>query len=315
MLYRYMLYRYSTTCTSLAHAVVVVALLAAWGCAPTQPVSLTHKALTSTWVSVDSLNAGLPHGVAVFAYQQSTPPLRAWYVSVTTDLAAIQPRIVTPADTTTNRASTLDIAADNNACIAVNGGYFTMNETPARHVGLLWLADTLHTPATSLTGRPGATRPARGAIGFTAAGLGDVTWASEDGQTLVQFDNEHTGPWHVTSALGAGPVILRSGEISVSATEEGFANTSIPATHPRTAAGVTRDGRLILMVVDGRQDASRGADVVELADLMRSAGAVDALNLDGGGSSTLIVNGRLINRPTGGTFQRPVMSAIVVTCE
>ena len=64
------------------------------------------------------------------------------------------------------------------------------------------------------------------------------------------------------------------------------------------------------MVVDGRQVKSRGVNLEELAGLMRQVGAFEAMNLDGGGSSTLVVVNRLINRPTGGTFQRQVMSAV-----
>jgi exopolysaccharide biosynthesis protein len=260
------------------------------------------------------LNRVIPNGARIYSYEQTDPPIRAWYVSVDHTDPRLSPRIVIAQDST-HRASTAVIAGDEGACIAVNGGYFTMNETPARHVGLLWLADTLHSPATNIDGRPGVDRPARAAIGLTRDGRAEISWGGEDEGALFQYRNGEAAPWTVTSAMGAGPMILRDGEIAVKATEEGFAQTSIPAVHPRTAAGVTADDRLILMVVDGRQDMSRGVDLVELADLMRSAGAVDALNLDGGGSSTLVVASHLLNRPTGGTFQRSVMSAIVIGCD
>ena len=89
--------------------------------------------------------------------------------------------------------------------------------------------------------------------------------------------------------------------------------------HPRTAAGVTRDGRtLLLVVVDGRQPGwSAGATLVELADLMRGLGAWTALNLDGGGSSALWwrapgeAEGRIRNRPSDGHV-RPVANALGV---
>jgi uncharacterized protein YigE (DUF2233 family) len=189
-----------------------------------------------------------------------------------------------------------------------------MDESPARHVGLLWLADTLHTEATRLDDRPVARRQVRAVLGIDRDGHASTAWAVDRGRELVRAEDDSGEPWPVTWAIGAGPMILRKGEITVEATEEGFARTSIPGIHPRTAAGVTSEGHLILMVVDGRQPESRGVNLAELADLMRSAGAVDALNLDGGGSSTMIVNGHLLNRPTGGSFQRPVMSAVVIRC-
>ncbi len=69
-------------------------------------------------------------------------------------------------------------------------------------------------------------------------------------------------------------------------------------------------GALILMVVDGRQERSRGVSLDELAILMHELDVVEAMNLDGGGSSTLVVDNTLVNRPTGGITEREVMSVI-----
>jgi len=104
------------------------------------------------------------------------------------------------------------------------------------------------------------------------------------------------------------------GRVHIPADEEVFFGSSIPNVHPRSAAGRTAEGALIIMVVDGRQDVSRGVYLEELAAMMRDVGAVDAMNLDGGGSSTLVVDGSLLNRPTGGTTEREVMSALVTFC-
>jgi hypothetical protein len=91
----------------------------------------------------------------------------------------------------------------------------------------------------------------------------------------------------------------------------GTNNGTMKKTDPRTAVGVTRNGRyLILMVIDGRQPGySEGATTAETAEWMRKLGAYDALNLDGGGSTALVMeadNGkpRLLNRPSGGTERR-----------
>jgi exopolysaccharide biosynthesis protein len=109
-------------------------------------------------------------------------------------------------------------------------------------------------------------------------------------------------------------MLLWQGTVRITAAEEVFFGSAIPNVHPRTAAGRTADGHLIVLVVDGRQPESRGVDLVELAVIMRDLGAVDALNLDGGGSSALVVGGVPLNRPSGRTEQREVMSALVTYC-
>ena len=78
-----------------------------------------------------------------------------------------------------------------------------------------------------------------------------------------------------------------------------FFDTSIPNIHPRTAVGYTSEGDLLLLIVDGRQSESRGVNLDELAKIMKDIGAVEALNLDGGGSSSIFAKGRLLNRPAG----------------
>ena len=88
--------------------------------------------------------------------------------------------------------------------------------------------------------------------------------------------------------------------------------------HPRTAIGIDRDtGQVLMLVVDGRQSFSRGYTMVELANLMASLGAEDALNLDGGGSSTMVAPDPtgvvgVRNSPSDG-FERHVANGLEVT--
>ena len=77
----------------------------------------------------------------------------------------------------------------------------------------------------------------------------------------------------------------------------------------------TKDGKYIFLVVDGRQPGSRGVDLNELSIMMFDLDCVEAINLDGGGSSAIVVNGKLLNKPAGFTIQREVMSAIAVFSE
>lgn len=116
-----------------------------------------------------------------------------------------------------------------------------------------------------------------------------------------------------TEAVGGFPDLVDDGR-RVGDLEMGTRPTFAAARHPRTAVGYdSRAGRLWLVVVDGRQAPhSAGMTLPELADLMEALGADEALNLDGGGSTTLIVTGRRVNRPSDATGERPVVNALAL---
>jgi exopolysaccharide biosynthesis protein len=85
------------------------------------------------------------------------------------------------------------------------------------------------------------------------------------------------------------------------------------ARHPRTAVGVRAEGSLVFVTVDGRQPKkSVGMTVDELAGLMLELGCVDAINLDGGGSTTMVVKGRVVNNSSDTTGERPVSDALLI---
>lgn len=89
------------------------------------------------------------------------------------------------------------------------------------------------------------------------------------------------------------------------------AGDSFYARNPRTIAGRTASGQWVFVVIDGRSTSSVGATIPEAAQVAIGLGLTDAINLDGGGSSTLVARGQLINRPQGGTTQRKVGDALV----
>jgi exopolysaccharide biosynthesis protein len=113
--------------------------------------------------------------------------------------------------------------------------------------------------------------------------------------------------------VSGGPLLLRGGRRVTDWTTEPFARVFCEARHPRTALGVKADGRLLLVTVDGRQaDWSVGMSLPELTDLLLELGAVDAINLDGGGSTTMVVGDQVLNRPSDPTGERENGDAILV---
>jgi phosphodiester glycosidase len=120
------------------------------------------------------------------------------------------------------------------------------------------------------------------------------------------------GAQPASEVLGGFPRLLRGGE-NVLAQQANVRAEFSERRHPRTAVGFARDGTTLLVVVDGRQPPySDGMTLPELADLMRRMGALDALNLDGGGSSSLVVRGRVLNRPSDREGERAVGNALAL---
>jgi len=103
--------------------------------------------------------------------------------------------------------------------------------------------------------------------------------------------------------------ILENGVIQYSAN----CNDDLCLKNPRTAVGITATGGIILMVVDGRSSGSNGLTLYQLGKELKALGAVNAVNLDGGGSATMWIKGMgVVNHPTDSTGERPVSNAIVI---
>jgi Phosphodiester glycosidase len=95
--------------------------------------------------------------------------------------------------------------------------------------------------------------------------------------------------------MGAGPLLIQNQHTVLNAQAEGFSDTFIRQAAPRSAIGRTREGTLIMATVQNRMNGP-GPTLLEIAQIMQQLGAVDALNLDGGSSTSLYLGGRLLNR-------------------
>jgi hypothetical protein len=111
----------------------------------------------------------------------------------------------------------------------------------------------------------------------------------------AQQDTQSTlHKWKMKTAIGGGPVLIQNGKIQVSNDQElKFAGKARDDKHPRTAIGYTADGHVIIMVVQGRfAGKAEGASLTQLATMLQQLGCVEAMNLDGGGSSCMLINGK-----------------------
>jgi exopolysaccharide biosynthesis protein len=110
------------------------------------------------------------------------------------------------------------------------------------------------------------------------------------------------------------PQLIKAGKIDITWEQEKASKSFAEMRHPRTAVAKLKDGRFLMMTVDGRQPGvSVGMNLRELAEYLLSLGAVDAMNLDGGGSTTMYVDGKVVNTPSDKEGERKVGDAIVVT--
>jgi hypothetical protein len=155
---------------------------------------------------------------------------------------------------------------------------------------------------------------ARGASRLWLRARAKVGLAVELSTAVHPVDAQRDNPWtRAEDIVGGGPRIVSDGHENITLDREKILPTFSTDRHPRTAVGSLADGRILFATVDGRRPPiSVGMTLPELARLMIEFGAVDAINLDGGGSTTMVVEGKIVNTPSDATGERPVSDAIVV---
>ncbi len=124
---------------------------------------------------------------------------------------------------------------------------------------------------------------------------------------------EQRGSWNEAICIvGGGPQLIREGRVEITAEREGIRPAFVSDRHPRTAIASLGEGKILIVTVDGRQPSlSVGMSLAELAQLLLEFGARDAINLDGGGSTTMVIDGRVVNSPSDQTGERMVSDAIL----
>ncbi len=143
---------------------------------------------------------------------------------------------------------------------------------------------------------------------FKGVYVGDEMIFDED-FINVEHGEDFNEALHV---IGAGPTLVKDGEIYVTADAEQFPPDIRVGRAPRSAFGITQYGDYIFAVVDGRQTHSKGCTLTEWARILKNNfGAVEAINLDGGGSTELFFKGKLVNRPSDGK-ERPVGDVLTI---
>jgi exopolysaccharide biosynthesis protein len=285
-----------------------------------------------------------PRGVLVYegrAQTEQGEPIRAWYADIDPQTVTLRAFLSTaPA----GKEAASAIALQNGAVLAVNGGYFDMQSKPSRTFSVV-RRDGQHfarniarvaRPVAGVNGQSSAAffPVARSAVGWNDDGVLQFVWLWHDGETLRQVPSplinapgvpaaaptteqiQSWPVWNVANALGGGPRLLENGEPRVTYDEEALFGSGFRADvpYPRTAIGSRADNHVVLFVTDGKGEASFGLTLPQLADEMAKLGCLNAMNLDGGGSSTFVAEGRAVNIPSDG-LERAVTSIFAVLAQ
>ena len=187
-------------------------------------------------------------------------------------------------------AKTSVTAANNNAILAINGDFYGANTTGYVIRNGVVYRNTIREDASN----------------------GDLA-IYKDGSFGIVYENDVSAEDlvknGVVNLLAFGPTLVNNGKITVSSNSE--VGQSM-ASNPRTAIGIIDKNHYVIVVSDGRTSESQGLSLYQLAQVMKSYGVKTAYNLDGGGSSTLYLNGKVINKPTtNGTISERAVSDIV----
>lgn len=222
-------------------------------------------------------------------------------------------------DKCVGRETVLSLSKRKGAIAAVNGGFFEIGGYhDGSPCGILKIEGVWY----GLPARP------RGAVGWRNKDREVIFdrvlthFKGIDFQIDSQTFNSTSEQWGTMDHIvGGTPLLIQNGEKIGDFTSEKTLDTFLTARHARTALGLLPNGNWVFVVVDGKQpELSLGMSMRELADFMEDLGCIEALNLDGGGSSTFVYEAQVINQPTGDgdandenvRVLRPVSDAILI---
>ena len=294
------------------------------------------------WINLDSLYQPLPASMHIYKSTDSLDgKLNVMYYAI----ADIKDKSLNfTSDTTMNRRLTPTQFYEKNdkPLLVVNCSFFSFSTHQNFNVvvknGKI-LSYNQHTIAGKKKDTLTYFHPFFGAIGISKKRNADVAWIFSDSskrflyasQIPVHFmkdsvedvdfrylKNEteslvHFSKWKMQTVVGGGPVLLQNGEVKISNNQEmKFGGKAINDRHPRTAMGYTKDHKLIVFVCEGRSANAAGLTLIQEAQILKELGCVEALNLDGGGSSCMLINGKETNTPSSKGVQRQAPSVFLI---
>ena len=286
------------------------------------------------WKTVNTNN--LPPGIRLFTTNQDLNgrPFIAYYVEA--NLKNKNLEFTTQVSDAKRKTPSQFYESENAPAIVVNGTFFSFTTNQNLNVVIRnGKMLSYNVPALKSLKSDSFYYPTRSAIGIKRNGRADVAWIFTDtaerwpyafqtrpivarGKTadpsLVDLNTIDPWKWwKVKTAIGGGPVLLQEGRINITNQEEQMFVNGFADLHPRTAMGYTKQNKLIILVIQGRAPGvAEGATLFEEAQILADLNCYEALNLDGGGSSCMLVNGQETIKPSDKEGQRPVPTVFLI---
>jgi exopolysaccharide biosynthesis protein len=293
-----------------------------------------------TWVLVDSAFAPLPAEVHVYKTTSllDGKPNIAYYVSAPLSSKAIG---FTTQIGSSKRFTPQEYYLQNQKpLVVVNGTFFSFADNRNLNMVMRNGRQVAYNLPTVKMAKDSTSYYylTRSAIGISKKGKADIAWIFSDTSSrwpiaFTQTPSNATGPfadpsyshlkmalpqaktikWKMQTAIGGGPMLLQNGQPFITRLEERMFVSGEHDKHPRTAMGYTADGRIIILAIEGRRPGiAEGATLLQEALMLQAIGCIEALNLDGGGSSCLLVNGKETIKPSDKEGQRPVPAVFMI---
>jgi exopolysaccharide biosynthesis protein len=293
------------------------------------------------WVNIDAAYAPLPNGFNIF---KTTDSLDGYpFIAVYAIANLKNKQLDFTSDTTLKRrlTPTRFYKKNNQPLLVVNSTFFSFSTNQNLNIvvkdGQLVSYNIHSVPGKgkdTLTYR----HPYGSALGITNKRTADIAWTWSDSskkfayatQSVIDASKDSLNKeifalvsstslkvlkkWKMKTAVGGGPVLVQNGQVKITNNEEmKFAGKAISDQHPRTLMGHTKDHKLIVMVIEGRNPGvAAGATLQQAAQLMVDLGCVEALNLDGGGSSCMLINGKETIKPSDKGVERAVPAVFII---
>jgi len=279
------------------------------------------------WKNITA-NYSVPGGINVYEGKRKSPKLVLYYIDADLNLPELSVRPYLRGD----RKTVKNFNNIVGAYASINGGFFDGKNTNV-YSAVIYPEDLKVKNTPKVTRNSKAYPVTRGLFSMKSDKSFSVDWVYHFGQNYYDIftygaplpyiyndpqPKDEPEPSNGTvygdllTGIGGGPVLIKNNKIKISYNEEILWGSGVGKENrdPRSAVGYTADKHIIMLVADGRSEISLGVGLTELAQIMYDLGCVEALNLDGGGSSQLAIGNSFVNNPSEQRILPSILSIV-----